>query len=56
MLGGRVRPAEYAGQTYREIREIFARVKDWAYTILKPKPTFLGEAIPISGNGNATNG
>ncbi len=45
----------YWGQAYREVREILARNKDFATTIFKPKPTFLGEKIPISGNGNLTN-
>ncbi len=46
----------YGGQTYRDIREILARSKDFLFTIFKPEPTYLGEAIPISGNGNATQG
>ena len=46
----------YGGQTYRDIREILARNKDFVYSIFKPEPTYLGEAIPISGNGNATQG
>lgn len=45
----------YAGQTMRDIREIMARVKDFGSTIFIPEPTFLGEAIPISGNGDITN-
>ena len=45
----------YAGQTYRDFREILARAKDCLSCIFKPKPTFLGDAIPIFGNGNATN-
>lgn len=49
-------PREYSGQTYRELREILARTKDWAYAIIRPEPTFLGDSIPISGNGNATKG
>lgn len=46
----------YSGQFYREVREILARNKDFANSILKPKPTFLGEAIPIFGDGNLTVG
>lgn len=46
----------YGGQTYRDIREILARSKDFLFSIFKPEPTYLGEAIPISGNGNATQG
>ncbi len=45
----------YRGQTGRELREVLARCKDMIYCILKPEPTFLGEAIPISGNGDITN-
>ena len=45
----------YWGQTSREIREILARAKDFINTIFWPEPTFLGEAIPVSGNGNLTN-
>lgn len=45
----------YAGQEYREIREIIARNKDFMIMFLKPEPTFLGEVIPISSDGNATH-
>lgn len=53
--GFQANPRIYSGQTYREIREILARNKDFIYTIIKPKPTYLGEEIPISGDGNITN-
>ena len=46
---------QYSGQFYRDIREVLARVKDFGYTIFKPKPTFLGDSIPINGDGNLTN-
>ena len=45
----------YAGQTLRDVREIVARCKDFAAVILKVEPKFLGEAIPVSGDGNVTN-
>lgn len=45
----------YAGQTYRDMREILSRNKDFFYTLFKPKPTYLGETIPVSGDGNTTN-
>ena len=48
-------PREYAGQSYREIRESLARVKDFIYVIIKPEPTYLGEEIPVNGNGDVTN-
>ena len=37
----------YRGEAYRQIREIFARNKDFLFTIFKPEPTYLGEKIPI---------
>lgn len=46
----------FGGQFGRDCREVLARVKDIFTVIIKPKPTFLGEAIPISGDGTATNG
>lgn len=42
---------QYNGQTYREIREILARNKDFFKTLLKPEPTYLGEQIPIRKGG-----
>ncbi|WP_352420707.1 ElyC/SanA/YdcF family protein [Proteiniborus sp.] len=48
-------PREYVGQESRELREILARVKDFFNCILKPEPTYLGDSIPISGDGNLTN-
>ena len=44
----------YSGQLSRDVREMLARVKDFGTSIFKPKPTFLGEAIPIWGDGNLT--
>ena len=44
----------YRGQTHRDIREILARNKDSIYTVFKPKPKYLGDAIPIQGDGNLT--
>lgn len=45
----------YWGQTARDVREVLARVKDFGTSVLQPKPTYLGEAIPISGDGDLTN-
>jgi len=45
----------YWGQANREAREILARCKDFAKTIYKPEPTFLGDTIPVSGDGDITN-
>lgn len=45
----------YSGQTKRDVREILARCKDFAMCVFQPKPTYLGESIPISGSGDLTN-
>ncbi|MDO4888052.1 MAG: ElyC/SanA/YdcF family protein [Actinomycetaceae bacterium] len=44
----------YSGQFRRDMREYFARVKDFGQSITKPKPTYLGPTIPITGSGEAT--
>lgn len=46
---------KYAGQTMRDFREVLARVKDYITALYKPKPTYLGETIPVNGDGNLTN-
>jgi SanA protein len=48
-------PRQYSGATFRELREILARDKDFIKCIFKPKPTYLGDTIPVSGNGDVTN-
>ncbi|MGI6527061.1 MAG: SanA/YdcF family protein [Caldicoprobacterales bacterium] len=48
-------PRAYAGQEYREIREMLARIKDFFTVLFQPEPTYLGEPIPIDGDGNVTN-
>ena len=45
----------YYGQTYREVREMAARTKDLVMTMWKPEASIMGEAIPVSGNGDVTN-
>ena len=47
--------AVYKGDKARKFREAIARVKDFGYTAVKPKPKYLGKAIPVSGNGNVTD-
>ena len=44
----------YARQPYYTLREIAARSKDFLYTIVQPAPTYLGDAIPLSGDGRVT--
>lgn len=48
-------PRSYVGATYREFREILARNKDFVKCIFKPKSNYLGETIPVNGNGDVTN-
>ena len=48
-------PRRYVGETNREVREILARNKDFIKCIFKPLPKYLGETIPVSGNGDITN-
>lgn len=39
-----------------EVREMAARNKDfWMAKVIKPQPTFLGESIPVFGDGGATD-
>ena len=45
----------YGGQIFRDVREILARVKDFGTAMFKPEPTYLGDAIPVSGSGDLTN-
>ena len=46
---------KYSTESYLKFREIFARNKDFVNCIFKPKPTYLGKSIPVSGDGNITN-
>lgn len=46
----------YVGQLSRDIREILARNKDFLTSFFQPKPTYLGETIPVFGNGDLSNG
>ena len=45
----------YSGQTARDVREVLARVKDFGTCVFMPEPTYLGEPIPIWGNGELTH-
>lgn len=46
---------DYEGIALNEAREIAARTKDFFVTLFEADPICLGEAIPISGNGDLTN-
>jgi vancomycin permeability regulator SanA len=45
----------YSGQTLRDIREVAARAKDIFTVLFNVQPKYLGEEIPISGSGAATD-
>ena len=45
----------YRGQSQRDFREILARDKDFFVSVFKPLPKYLGDVIPITGNGDLTN-
>ena len=45
----------YSSQAKQDVREMMARCKDVGMCIVNPEPTYMGEAIPISGNGDVTN-
>jgi len=46
---------DYGSLLRFEIREAAARVKDALWGIFRPEPTYLGETVPIFGNGDVTN-
>lgn len=45
----------YKGQLYREFREIIARNKDFVMAWFQPSPKYLGDVIPVNGDGDLTN-
>lgn len=45
----------YRNQKAMDIREVLARVKDVFSCVFWPEPTYLGETIPVWGDGNLTN-
>lgn len=45
----------YGGQAYRTFREYIARCKDVGTVLLGAEPTYRGEPISITGDGDVTN-
>jgi len=45
----------YGKNSYRSVREWFARTKDFVKVICKPSSTYVGEKIDLSGDGDVTN-
>ena len=54
-VDSQLRPYAVDTNIYNTIREFLARNKEFIYVRLNPEPTYLGESIPISGNGDITN-
>ena len=48
-------PRVYAGQTFRNLREVLARDKDFISCIFKRKSKFLGDKISLTNSGDVTN-
>jgi SanA protein len=55
-VGYAVDQGKFKGKTLRawETREYFARVKAFLSIVFKPKPKYLGDKIPITGDGRST--
>ena len=55
-VGYGVNQDRFRGRTLRNwrVREYFARVKAFFSIVIKPKPRYLGDKIPITGDGRAT--
>ena len=45
----------YMKQPLYSARELIARVKDSAMSIIKPKATYMGDPVDLSGDGDSTN-
>ena len=45
----------YRSQSMREARELVARVKDFVFVRIQPEPTYLGDPVDLSGDGDSTN-
>lgn len=54
-VGVNADPRSYRGHQYNELREMAARAKDFVICRIKPEPTYLGDVIPVGGDGNRTN-
>ncbi len=49
------RPSSYIGMPKYKVREYLATTKDFIISLFNVKPTFLGNEIPISGDGRETH-
>ena len=46
---------KHEGRYFREAREVLARCKDLVKGRMKPEPIFLGDEIPVDGDGTVTH-
>lgn len=54
-VGARAPGDSRSGQSAREIREVAARVKAVWMALTRPEPRFLGDPIPLTGDGRVTH-
>lgn len=54
-VGVSAQEINYGGQSVRDIREILARTKDFFSTVFFPKPSIMGDPIPLGSGGDLTN-
>ena len=55
VLGANATKTIYSNQTYRDVREFLARIKDFVKCSIAPASKFTGDAIPVFEGGNITN-
>ena len=47
--------ADYSNQMWYDVREVFARTKDFFQVLFKTPPTFVGDPISLDQSGDVTN-
>ncbi|MDP3306169.1 MAG: ElyC/SanA/YdcF family protein [Erysipelotrichaceae bacterium] len=54
-VGVSAQEINYSGQSVRDLREVLARNKDFFSVIFFPKPSIMGDPIPLGSGGDLTN-
>ena len=54
-VGVSAQEINYGGQSVRDLREILARTKDFFSAVFFPKPSIMGDPIPLGSGGDLTN-
>ena len=54
-VGVSAQEIDYSGQSVRDLREILARNKDFFSALFFPKPSMMGDPIPLGSGGDLTN-